>query len=122
MTTTKKKTQARMKRKLRVRKKVFGTALRPRLSVFRSEKHIYAQIIDDTAGVTLAASASNEKTVQEDSELKGKCAVAKAVGSLIAKRAKEKGILQVVFDRNGFLYHGRVKAISDGAREAGLDF
>lgn len=122
MTTTKKKIQARMKRKLRVRKKVFGTPTRPRLSVFRSEKHIYAQLIDDTAGVTLAASASNEKTVQEDGELKGKCAVAKAVGSLIGKRAKEKGITQVVFDRNGFLYHGRVKAISDGAREAGLDF
>ncbi|MFH0726058.1 MAG: 50S ribosomal protein L18 [Pseudomonadota bacterium] len=122
MTTTKKKAHARMKRKLRVRKKVFGTAVRPRLSVFRSEKHIYAQIIDDTVGLTLAASASNEKTVQGDSELKGKCAVAKAVGSLIAKRAKEKGITQVVFDRNGFLYHGRVKAISDGAREAGLDF
>jgi large subunit ribosomal protein L18 len=122
MTTTKKKIQARMKRKLRVRKKVFGTPTRPRLSVFRSEKHIYAQLIDDTAGVTLAASASNEKTVQADGELKGKCAVAKAVGSLIGKRAKEKGITQVVFDRNGFLYHGRVKAISDGAREAGLDF
>lgn len=121
MTTTKKKIHARMKRKLRVRKKVFGTATRPRLSVFRSIKHIYAQIIDDTAGVTLVSSASNEKMVLGD-ELKGKCAVAKAVGSLIAKRAKDKGITQVVFDRNGFLYHGRVKAISDGAREAGLDF
>lgn len=121
MTTTKKKIHARMKRKLRVRKKVFGTAARPRLSVFRSIKHVYAQIIDDTAGVTLASSASNEKMVQGD-ELKGKCAVAKAVGNLIGKRAKEKGITQVVFDRNGFLYHGRVKAISEGAREAGLDF
>jgi large subunit ribosomal protein L18 len=122
MTMTIKKAEARYKRKLRVRKKVFGTAIRPRLSVFRSEKHIYAQIIDDTAGVTLVASASNEKTVKGDSELKGKCAVAKAVGNLIAERAKEKGITKVVFDRNGFLYHGRVKAISDGAREAGLDF
>jgi large subunit ribosomal protein L18 len=122
MTTTKKKIQARIKRKLRVRKKMFGTASRPRLSVFRSIKHVYAQIIDDTAGVTLASSASNEKAIQSDNELKGKCAVAKAVGNLIAKRAQDKGIKQVVFDRNGFLYHGRVKAISDGAREAGLDF
>lgn len=122
MTMTKKKMLARNKRKLRVRKKVFGTTSRPRLSIFRSTKHIYAQIIDDTIGETLVSSASNEKIILEHGELKGKCAVAKAVGGLIAKRAQDKGIKQVVFDRNGFLYHGRIKAISEGAREAGLDF
>jgi large subunit ribosomal protein L18 len=122
MTMTTKKAKARIKRKLRVRKKVFGTALRPRLSIFRSTKHVYAQVIDDTAGITLVASSSNEPTLLKNEELKGKCNVAKAVGGLIAKRAKEKGITKVVFDRNGFLYHGRVKAISEGAREAGLEF
>lgn len=122
MTMTIKKAKAHLKRKLRVRKKIFGTAARPRLSVFRSSKHIYAQIIDDSVGETIAASSSNEKSVFGDDKLKGKCAVAKVIGGVIAKRAKEKGITKVVFDRNGFLYHGRVKAVSEGAREAGLDF
>ncbi|MDX9785332.1 MAG: 50S ribosomal protein L18 [Desulfobacterales bacterium] len=122
MKTANKKELSHNKRKLRVRKKVFGTASRPRLSVFRSIKHIYAQIIDDTTGNTLAASASTEKTILGDDSLTGKSNVAKAVGMLVARRAKEKGIAKVVFDRNGFLYHGRVKAVSDGAREAGLDF
>lgn len=122
MKTVNKKELSHLKRKLRVRKKVFGTASRPRLSVFRSLKHIYAQIIDDTTGNTLAASASTEQTILGDNGLKGKSNVAKAVGMLVAKRAKEKGIEKVVFDRNGFLYHGRVKSVSDGAREAGLDF
>jgi large subunit ribosomal protein L18 len=122
MKTANKKEAARSKRKLRVRKKVFGTSIRPRLSVFKSAKHIYAQIIDDTVGNTLVASASTEKAIQEEKDLNGKCAVAKAVGALVGKRAKDKGIEKVVFDRNGYLYHGRVKAISDGAREAGLNF
>lgn len=122
MKTANKKELSHSKRKLRVRKKVFGTALRPRLSVFRSIKHIYAQVIDDTTGKTLAASASTEKAIIGEDGLSGKCNVAKAVGELVAKRAKEKGVEKVVFDRNGYLYHGRVKAVSDGAREAGLDF
>jgi large subunit ribosomal protein L18 len=122
MKTANKKEAARAKRKLRVRKKVVGTSIRPRLSVFKSAKHVYAQIIDDTVGNTLVASASTEKAIQEEKDLNGKCAVAKAVGILVGKRAKDKGIEKVVFDRNGYLYHGRVKAISDGAREAGLNF
>jgi large subunit ribosomal protein L18 len=122
MKTANKKTAARSKRKLRVRKKVFGTATRPRLSVFKSAKHVYAQIIDDTVGNTLAASASTEKAILDEKDLAGKCAVAKAVGALVARRAKEKGIEKVVFDRNGYLYHGRVKALSDAAREEGLNF
>jgi len=119
---------ARCKRKKRIRKKVCGVSERPRLSVFRSAKHIYAQIIDDTEGRTLAAAASTEKAVRERSDessdsAKGKkIQVANFVGKLVAKRALDKGIKKIVFDRNGFLYHGRVKAVSDGAREAGLDF
>jgi large subunit ribosomal protein L18 len=92
------------------------------LSVFKSAKHVYAQIIDDTVGNTLAASASTEKAILDEKDLAGKCAVAKAVGALVARRAKEKGIEKVVFDRNGYLYHGRVKALSDAAREEGLNF
>jgi large subunit ribosomal protein L18 len=119
------KRQARLKRKRRIRKKMTGTEQQPRLSVFRSANHIYAQIIDDTHGKTLAAASSMEKSVKENPELvsaKGKITIAGFVGKLVAERAMEKGIKRVVFDRNGFLYHGRVKAVSDGAREAGLDF
>ena len=119
------KKQARLKRKRRIRKHITGTAERPRLSVFRSAKHIYAQVIDDTKGITLAAASSVEKLVRENSELaaaKGKQETAVAVGKLIAERLIEKGVNKVVFDRNGFLYHGRVKAVSEGARKAGLDF
>ncbi len=122
MSSTDIKKQARLKRKKRVRKKVFGTLQRPRLTVYRSSRHIYAQIIDDTAGHTLVAASTMEKTMKAPAEGKGKIAEATAIGKLVAQRAKEKGIAQVVFDRNGFLYHGRVKAVSDGAREAGLDF
>lgn len=111
---------ARQKRKTTIRKRISGTTERPRLSVFRSAKHIYAQIIDDSKGVTLVAAASNEKAMGEASGKKAE--IAAQVGKLVAQRALEKGIKTVVFDRNGFLYHGRVKAVSDGAREAGLIF
>ena len=116
------KKRARLKRKKRIRKNLVGTQERPRLSVFRSSKHIYAQVIDDTYGRTLVAASSMEKEVREHPEFENKVAVAGFIGKLIADRAIKKGISKVVFDRNGFLYHGRVKAISDGARETGLDF
>ncbi len=102
-----------------------GTPERPRLTVFRSAKHIYAQIIDDVTGRTLAFASSVDKQVKGHINSGGplkKTAVANYVGKVIAERAMEKGIKKVVFDRNGFLYHGRVKAVSDGAREGGLDF
>ena len=114
--------KARLKRKKRIRKKLSGTKEQPRLSVFRSSRHIYAQIIDDTAGHTLVAASSMEKDVKEQPKFENKVSVANFVGKLLGKRAVEKGISKVVFDRNGFLYHGRVKAVSDGAREAGLKF
>ncbi len=113
---------SRLKRKKRIRKKITGTPERPRLTVFRSTKHIYAQVIDDTAGQTLTAASTLDADVKANTEVKGKVGAAQFVGKLVAERALEKGIKQVVFDRNGFLYHGRVKAISDGAREAGLGF
>ena len=113
---------ARIKRKARIRKKIYGKSERPRLSVFRSAKHIYAQIIDDVNGRTIVAASTVEKEVCSQPKFESKVAAAAFVGKLIGKRALEKGIKQVVFDRNGFLYHGRVKAVSDGAREAGLEF
>jgi len=116
------KKKARLKRKKRIRKNLVGTQERPRLSVFRSSKHIYAQVIDDTYGRTLVTASSMEKVVKEHPKFENKLAVADFVGKLIGERAIKKGISKVVFDRNGFLYHGRVKAISDGARETGLDF
>ena len=116
------KKEARLRRKNRVRKKVFGTAERPRLSVFRSSRHIYAQIIDDTQGVTIVAASSMEKEVRNASKAGDKKAVAAEIGKTIAGRAKEKGISKIVFDRGGFMYHGRIKALSDGAREGGLTF
>jgi large subunit ribosomal protein L18 len=112
----------RLKRKKRIRKKLSGTEDRPRMSVFRSAKHIYTQIIDDTKGITLATASTTEKEVLEQQKFENKTAAATYIGQLIAQRASEKGIKSVVFDRNGFLYHGRVKAVSDGARKAGLDF
>jgi large subunit ribosomal protein L18 len=104
----------------RIRKKVAGSGVRPRLAVFRSQTHIYAQLIDDEQGRTLCSASSLDK----DAGLKkgGNVAAAKAVGSLIASRAKEKGVTTVVFDRGGFQYHGRVKALADAAREGGLKF
>ena len=114
--------QARLKRKKRIRKKVGGTHERPRLCVFRSANHIYAQVIDDKQGQTLAAASSLEKAVKESSDINNKKSAANLVGKLVAERALEKGVKKIVFDRNGFLYHGRVKAVSDGARETGLNF
>jgi large subunit ribosomal protein L18 len=114
---------ARIKRKKRVRKHVRGTSERPRLSVFKSAKHIYAQIVDDTTASTLANASSLSKEFRSDGKLRGGSKVgAAAVGALIAKHATEKGIKSVVFDRNGFLYHGRVKTLADAAREHGLEF
>ncbi len=103
----------------RIRQRVRGTEQRPRLAVFRSLSHIYAQVIDDAKGHTVAAASSSEKNT---SITGGNLAGAKAVGKLIAERAKSKGIDKVVFDRGGYLYHGRVKALADAAREAGLEF
>jgi large subunit ribosomal protein L18 len=116
------KKRARLKRKKRIRKNLIGTQQRPRLSVFRSSKHIYAQVIDDGHGHTMTAASSLEKNVKEQPEFESKIAAANYVGKLLGKRAIKKGIKKIVFDRNGFLYHGRVKAVSDGAREAGLEF
>lgn len=112
----------RLKRKKRIRTKVSGTQERPRLTVFRSAKHIYAQIIDDAAGQTLISASTVEKQIREKDKAASKVASADEIGKLVAKRALEKGISSVVFDRNGYKYHGRVKALSDGARETGLDF
>jgi large subunit ribosomal protein L18 len=103
----------------RIRKKIAGTGERPRLAVFRSVKHIYAQVIDDRIGRTIASASSNESSTRGSG---GNVAGAKAIGKLIAERAIEKGIKKVVFDRGGFLYHGRVKAVAEAAREAGLEF
>jgi large subunit ribosomal protein L18 len=109
---------ARARRKRRIRGKITGVAERPRLAVFRSNKAIYAQVVDDTAGATLATARSTEV----DGAGLDKSAVAKKVGLLVAERAKEKGIGRVVFDRSGYLYHGRVQALAEGAREGGLEF
>ena|SRR6185436_2354775 len=107
----------------RIRKKISGSPARPRLAVFRSQSHIYAQLIDDEAGKTLAHASSLDKDLRGDKKKKGATVdAAKAVGSLIATRAKEKGVETVVFDRGGFQYHGRIKALADAAREAGLKF
>ena len=109
----------RLKRHKRVRAKVFGTTQRPRLNVFRSEANIYAQIIDDVNGVTLASASSLDKAIEGYG---GNVAAATAVGKLIAERALAKGIDKVVFDRGGYLYHGRVAELAEGAREGGLEF
>ena len=112
----------RLKRHERVRNKVSGTPSRPRLSVYRSLNHIYAQIIDDVAGNTLVACSTVEKAIAESVKDLSKKEAAKVVGQEVAKRAIEKGITEVVFDRGGFLFHGRIKALADAAREAGLKF
>jgi len=116
------KKKARLKRKKRIRKHLVGTQQRPRLNVFRSSKHIYAQVIDDEHGHTLAAASSLEKVVKEQPKFENKVAVADFVGKLLGERAIKKGLKKVVFDRGGFLFHGRIKAVSEGARKAGLDF
>ena len=122
--TTKGKTAvaARKRRHERVRNKVKGTASRPRLCVFRSLSHIYAQVIDDVAGRTLAAASDIEKALAASRDGKKKTDVAVAVGELVAQRAREKGVEQVVFDRGGYRFHGRVKALAEAARKAGLRF
>ncbi|MEF2248214.1 MULTISPECIES: 50S ribosomal protein L18 [unclassified Paenibacillus] len=115
------KNKARLKRHLRVRKKISGTAARPRLSVFRSSKHMYAQLIDDVAGITLASASTKDKELSGVGN-GGNVEAAAKVGELIAKRAQAKGVTEVVFDRGGYLYHGRIQALATAAREAGLQF
>lgn len=114
-------TARRIKIKKRIRSRMSGDSTRPRLTVFRSNTEIYAQLIDDASGKTITASSSKEKTLAKEKS-KSKLEKAKSVGAAIAKKAVEKGIKEVVFDRNGFLYHGRIKALADGARENGLKF
>jgi large subunit ribosomal protein L18 len=117
-----KKRVARERRHRRVRKRVLGTAERPRLNVFRSLNHIYAQIIDDIQGVTLASASTIDKEVRPEAQGLPKTEQAKLVGQTLARRALERGVKQVVFDRGGYLYHGRVKALAEGSREGGLKF
>lgn len=114
------KTSARQKIRYRIRKKVAGTTSKPRLSVFRSNTDIYAQLIDDTTGTTIAAASSKQKDIT--AQKAPKIEKSKMVGEAIARKAGELGIKQVVFDRSGYIYHGRVKAVAEGAREGGLDF
>jgi large subunit ribosomal protein L18 len=120
---TKRKVENRNRLKHHIRIRVTGSAGRPRLTVFRSLKHVYAQIVDDATGKTLVAVSDLDKTARDQfKELKGQIAIGKKVGALAAQRALEKKITQVVFDRNGYLYHGVVKAMAEGAREGGLKF
>ncbi len=114
--------EQREKRRRRIRGKISGTAERPRLSVFRSNKHVYAQVIDDVRGHTLAAASTVDAALRPQLDSHTKVDEAKLVGRLIAERARAAGVSQVVFDRGGYLYHGRVKALADAAREGGLEF
>jgi large subunit ribosomal protein L18 len=116
------KEQIRARIRARIRKKLSGTPERPRLAVFRSQSHIYAQLIDDAAGRTLCAASSLDKELRAEMKRGATVRAAQAVGKLIARRAQDKGYTAVVFDRGGFLYHGRVKALADAAREGGLKF
>lgn len=113
---------ARAKRHQRIRNKISGTPAQPRLAVFRSNMHMYAQLIDDTAGNTIAAASTMEKDIRASLEKTNDVEAAKAVGTAIAKKALDKGIDTVVFDRGGFIYHGKIKALAEAAREAGLKF
>jgi large subunit ribosomal protein L18 len=113
---------ARVRRHARVRRKVTGTSARPRLNVFRSLEHIYAQVIDDSRGHTLAAASTMDNDIREETATMKKVDAAKRVGAVVAERAKAAGVTSVVFDRGGYQYHGRVKALADAAREGGLDF
>jgi large subunit ribosomal protein L18 len=115
-------TTPREKRKARIRRKITGTADRPRLTVYKSLKHMYAQLVDDTTGKTLVSVSTTSKVLKNEVKEDDKTAAAKKVGEAIARAAKEKGIEAVVFDRNGFDYHGRVQAVASAAREAGLKF
>ena len=119
MVSRKDANKARLKRHKRVRAKISGTASRPRLAVYRSNAHICAQVIDDVAGVTLVSASTHEKDFQGNG---GNKVAARAIGRLLAERANAKGITEVVFDRGGYLYHGRVSELADGAREGGLKF
>lgn len=116
------KADIRKRRHTRVRKRVFGTADRPRLCVFKSARHIYAQVIDDSKGHTLVSASSLNGDFKEHAGHRGNVEAAKKLGGVIGKKALGKGLKKVVFDRSGFLYHGRVKAVAEGAREAGLEF
>jgi large subunit ribosomal protein L18 len=116
------KEDIRTRIRARIRKKLSGTTARPRLAVFRSQSHIYAQVIDDDLGRTLCAASSLDKDLRAKAKRGATVAAAKSVGALIAERAKEKGVQAVVFDRGGFQYHGRIKALADAAREGGLKF
>lgn len=120
MNRTKEDIRTRIHR--RIRKRMSGTAERPRLAIFRSQSHIYAQVINDETGTTLCAASSLDEVLRKDLKRGATVAAAKAVGKLIADRAKEKSVERVVFDRGGFLYHGRIKALADAAREGGLQF
>jgi large subunit ribosomal protein L18 len=117
-----KKKDSHLKRKKRVRKKIIGASERPRLNVYRSNRHIYAQVIEDAAGKILITASTLSKEFRDKIKDSKKAEAAKKIGEFIAKKAIAKGIDNVVFDRGGFLYHGRVKAVADGAREAGLKF
>ena len=117
-----KKLTGRERRKLRIRTKISGSVERPRLSVFRSSRHIYAQIIDDQAGRTLAAASTLDAAVKPNLKTSSDTAAASAVGKLLAERAKAAGVDRVVFDRGAYLFHGRIKALADAAREGGLQF
>ncbi len=121
MGTLNKKKQAHLKRKKSVRKKIFGTEQRPRLSVFRSARHIYAQVVMDETGQTLVSASTLDKEARDHPKFDNKVEAAKFVGTMVAQRVMEKGVSKVVFDRNGFLYHGRVQAVAVGARKQGLD-
>lgn len=122
MVSKKSRSEVRVKKHTRLRNRFAGTAERPRLAVFRSNSHMYAQIIDDTVGNTLVAASTVEKAVKAELEHTDDTAAAAYVGTLIAKRALEKGIEEVVFDRGGFIYQGKIQALADAAREAGLKF
>ncbi|MDO4279264.1 50S ribosomal protein L18 [Lachnoclostridium edouardi] len=122
MVSKQSRSEVRVKKHARLRNRFAGTAERPRLAVFRSNNHMYAQIIDDSVGNTLAAASTAEKAVKAELEHTNNVEAAAYVGTLIAKRALEKGINTVVFDRGGFIYHGKVKALAEAAREAGLEF
>ena len=116
------KNEIRRRKHVRVRKKIAGTPARPRLCVFRSNMHIYAQVIDDSTGATLAAASTLDKDIKLNTAVGANKEGARAVGELVAKRAIEKGVKEVVFDRSGYIYHGRVAALAEAAREAGLTF
>ena len=122
MVNKKSRKEVRVKKHMRIRNRFSGTAERPRLAVFRSNNHMYAQIIDDTVGNTLVSASTLEKDIKAELTKTNNVDAAAYVGTVIAKRALEKGITQVVFDRGGYIYHGKVAALADGAREAGLEF